>query len=63
MKKKAYLAVHFTKGCFYQCDDRKVVGLMPKYYLLAGDESQVSTRLFEVCDVILKVKQSHTSAV
>ena len=39
---KTYLAVYFTKGCFCQFVDRKVVGLMPKYYLLAGDASQVS---------------------
>ena len=39
--KKTYLAVHFTKGCFCQFIDIKVVGLMPKYYLLAGDTSQV----------------------
>ena len=38
--KKTYLAVHFTKVCFCQFADRKVVGLMPKYYLLAGDTSQ-----------------------
>ena len=35
---KTYLAVHFIKGCF-QFVDRKVVGLMAKYYLLAGDAS------------------------
>ena len=41
--KKTYLAVHFTKGCFFcQFVDTNVVGLMPKYYLLAGDTSQVS---------------------
>ena len=40
--KKTYLAVHFTKGCSYQFVDKKVVGLMPKYYPLAGDTSQVS---------------------
>ena len=39
---KTYLAVHFTKGCFCQFVDRKFVGLMPKYYLLVGDTSQVS---------------------
>ena len=39
---KTYLAVHFTKGCFWQFVDRKVVGLMQKYYLLAGDINQVS---------------------
>ena len=43
-KKNRYLAVHFTKGCFFcQFVDRKVVGLVPKYFLLAGDTSQVST--------------------
>ena len=39
---KKQLAVHFTTGCFCQFVDRKVVGLMPKYYLLTGDTSQVS---------------------
>ena len=33
---------HFTKRCFCQFGDRKVVGLMPKYYLLARDTNQVS---------------------
>ena len=33
---KIYLAVNFTKGCFFcQFVDRKVMGLMAKYYLLA----------------------------
>ena len=41
--KKAYLAVHYTKGYFFcQFVDKKVVGLMPKYDLLAGDKSQLS---------------------
>ena len=40
--KKTYLAVHFSKGClFYQFVERKDVGLMPNYYLLAGDTGQV----------------------
>ena len=40
---KKHLEIHFTKGYFFcQFIDRKVVGLMPKYYLLAGDENQVS---------------------
>ena len=41
--KKTYLAVLFTEGCFF-CHfvDRDVVGLMPKYYLLTGDTSQIS---------------------
>ena len=39
---KKYLAVHFTKGFFCQFVDRKVVGLMPKYYLLPEDTSQGS---------------------
>ena len=39
--KKIYIAVHFTKSSFCQFVNRKVVGLMPKYYLLAGDASQV----------------------
>ena len=35
---KRHLGVHFTKVCFFcQFVDRKVVVLMPKYYLLAGD--------------------------
>ena len=35
---KRHLGVYFTKVCFFcQFVDRKVVGLMPKYYLLAGD--------------------------
>ena len=35
---KRHLGIHFTKVCFFcQFVDRKVVGLMPKYYLLAGD--------------------------
>ena len=29
--KKTYLAVHFTKVCFCQFLDRKVMGLVPKY--------------------------------
>ena len=40
---KTYLAVHFIKDFFFcQFVDRKVVDLMPKYYLLAADTSQVS---------------------
>ena len=40
---KTYLAVHFIKECFfYQFFDRKVVGLVPEYYVLAGDTSHVS---------------------
>ena len=37
-------AVHFKKGCFLFCRfvDRKVVGLMPRYHLLAGDTGQIS---------------------
>ena len=43
MKKKTYLAVHFTKGRFFcQFVDKKVVDFIPKYYLFAGDTSQVS---------------------
>ena len=38
--KKTYLAVNFTKGCFCQFVDKKVAGLMPKYYLVAGDTNQ-----------------------
>ena len=40
--KNTYLALHFTKGSFYQFIYRKVVGLIPKYYLLTGDTSQVT---------------------
>ena len=40
--KKTYLAVHFTKWHFLSIFDKKVMGLVPKYYLLAGDASQVS---------------------
>ena len=40
--KKAYLAIHFIKGCFCQFLDIKVLSLMPKYYLLAGETSQGS---------------------
>ena len=36
---KTFLAVHFPKGC--QFVDSKVLDLVPKYYLLAGDTSQV----------------------
>ena len=43
---KIYLVVHFTKGCFYQFGNRKVVGLMFNYYLLTGDTSQVSIFFF-----------------
>ena len=39
---KTYLAVRFTKRYSCQFIDRKVVGLMPKYYLLPRDASQVS---------------------
>ena len=40
---KTYLAVHFTKGFFFfQIVDRKVLGLIPKYTLLAGDTNHVS---------------------
>ena len=43
MKKKTYLPVHFIKGYFFcQIGVRKVVGLMPKYSLLAGDANQAS---------------------
>ena len=37
-------AVHLTKGYFIFCRfvDRKVVGLMPRYQLLAGDAGQIS---------------------
>ena len=38
---KTYLAVHFIKECFCQFVDRKIVDLMPKYYLVDGDTSQV----------------------
>ena len=34
---KTYLAVHFTN--FYQFVNRKIIGVVPKYYLLAGDTS------------------------
>ena len=40
---KTYLAAHFTKGYFFcQIVNRKVVGLMPKYYVLATDTNQFS---------------------
>ena len=40
---KKHLAVLFTKECFFcQFVDIKVMGLVPKYYLLATDTSQVS---------------------
>ena len=40
---KIYLAVHFNKGFFFQfVVDTKVMGLVPKYYLLTGDTRQVS---------------------
>ena len=36
--KKIYLAVHFAKGCFFvNLLTEKLWGLVPKYYLLAGD--------------------------
>ena len=42
-EKTYYLALHFTKRCFFcQFVDRKVTGLGPNYYLLPGDTSQVS---------------------
>ena len=34
---ETYVAAHFTKGYLFL----KVVGLMPKYSLLAGDTNQV----------------------
>ena len=41
--KKIYLAVHFAKGCFFvNLLTEKLWGLVPKYYLLAGDTSRVS---------------------
>ena len=42
---KTYLAVHFTKGWsfFSQFVEKKIVYLMPKYYLPAGDTSKVSS--------------------
>ena len=41
--KKANFTVHFIKWCFFCLFiDKKVVGLMPKYFLLAGDTSLVS---------------------
>ena len=39
---KTYLAVHFTKECFCQFVDRKVVGVVPKNCLLARVTRQVS---------------------
>ena len=43
MKKYVFTAASIkAKGFFCQFVDRKVVGLIPKYYLLAGDTSQVS---------------------
>ena len=42
--KKTYLAVHFTRGCFLSICWQKALGFnaKAKYYLLAGDKSQVS---------------------
>ena len=42
--KKTYLAVHFTRGCFLSICWQKAMGFnaKAKYYLLAGDKSQVS---------------------
>ena len=42
-----HLAVHFTKGCFCQVVDRKVVGLMPKYYLLWDDTHMTSMKVVQ----------------
>ena len=40
---KTYVAVHFTKRCFLsEFANRKDMGLLSKYKLLAGDTSQVS---------------------
>ena len=40
-KKKKFSSSFYQRVLFCQFVDRKVVGLMPKYYLLAGDTSQV----------------------
>ena len=43
MKKKTYLAVILQNDVlFCQFVDRKVLSLMPKYYLLLGETSQIS---------------------
>ena len=39
---KKYLAVDSSKGCFCQFVDRNIVSSKLKYYLLAGDTTQVS---------------------
>ena len=45
MKKHIYQFI-LPKGVLCQFVDRKVVSLIPKYYLLAGDTSQVSVFFF-----------------
>ena len=58
--KETYLAVHFTKGVFFcQFVNTKVEGLMPRYYLLAGDTSHVS--IFSLHNI--KISNQHRSAL
>ena len=40
--KSIFRSSFYQRVFFYQFVDRKVTGLVPKYYLLAGDTSQVS---------------------
>ena len=59
--KKTYLTVYFTKGVFFcQFFDKNVVGLMPEYYVFAGDASQVY--IFSLHKMTSTLKQEVSSS-
>ena len=59
--KKAYLTDYFTKGVFFcQFFVKNVVGLMPEYYVLAGDASQVY--IFSLHKITSTLKQEFSSS-